>query len=314
MKCPKCGYLGFEHVERCRNCGYDFSLAPSAAVPELPIRSGADDDLSPLDDLSLVDAATAPPPAVAMTDATPDVDRLLGDLPRRPVAEKPRDELTLFAPEIADDEPLITRPSPPRPPLAVRRATPEVPRVRSEQPRPQSLDLTLDADHAGAETSRMTPGERASSAPWPPPRTERMPRAENAGIASRFVAVAIDLVILAVIDAIVVYFTMQICGLAFSDLDILPKGPLVAFLLVQNGGYLVAFTAGGQTLGKMAAGIRVVPTESASLDLGHAFLREFMWCVLALPAGLGFLTAFFSRDRRGLHDRFAGTRVVRATA
>jgi len=33
--------------------------------------------------------------------------------------------------------------------------------------------------------------------------------------------------------------------------------------------------------------------------------------VLAVPAGLGFLTAVLSRDHRGLHDRFAGTRVVR---
>jgi uncharacterized RDD family membrane protein YckC len=82
---------------------------------------------------------------------------------------------------------------------------------------------------------------------------------------------------------------------------------------VQNGGYLVAFTAGGQTLGKMAAGIRVVPAaDDAPLDLGRAFLRTLMWGVLAIPAGLGFLTALFSRDHRGLHDRFAGTRVVRA--
>ena len=52
----------------------------------------------------------------------------------------------------------------------------------------------------------------------------------------------------------------------------------------------MAFTAGGQTLGKMAAGIRVVPAEpGSSLDLGHAFLRELMWLVLAVPAGLGFL-------------------------
>ena len=106
---------------------------------------------------------------------------------------------------------------------------------------------------------------------------------------------------------------MQICGLTLEDLGILPKGPLLAFLLVQNGGYLVAFTAGGQTLGKMAAGIRVVPTESdASLDLGRAFLRDADVVLLAVPAGLGFLTALFSRDHRGLHDRFAGTRVVRA--
>ena len=26
MKCPKCGYLGFESGDRCRNCGYEFSL------------------------------------------------------------------------------------------------------------------------------------------------------------------------------------------------------------------------------------------------------------------------------------------------
>ena len=56
---------------------------------------------------------------------------------------------------------------------------------------------------------------------------------------------------------------MQICAISpLDDLSVLPKGPLLAFLLVQNGGYLVAFTAGGQTLGKMAAGIRVVPSDS----------------------------------------------------
>jgi uncharacterized RDD family membrane protein YckC len=62
----------------------------------------------------------------------------------------------------------------------------------------------------------------------------------------------------------------------------------------------------------MAAGIRVVPASSEStLDLGRALLRTTMWMVLAIPAGLGFLTAVLSRDHRGLHDRFAGTRVVR---
>ena len=26
VKCPKCDYLGFETGDRCKNCGYDFSL------------------------------------------------------------------------------------------------------------------------------------------------------------------------------------------------------------------------------------------------------------------------------------------------
>ena len=26
MKCPKCGYLGFDDVDRCRNCGYVYGV------------------------------------------------------------------------------------------------------------------------------------------------------------------------------------------------------------------------------------------------------------------------------------------------
>jgi uncharacterized RDD family membrane protein YckC len=136
---------------------------------------------------------------------------------------------------------------------------------------------------------------------------------EDATIGARFVAVVTDLLILAAIDAAVIYFTLQICGIGIDELGILPRAPLFAFLLVQNGGYLVAFTAGGQTLGKMLAGIKVVSTEPlASLGLGRAFVRELVWLVLAVPAGLGLLTVL-SRDRRGVHDRFAGTRVIRAS-
>jgi uncharacterized RDD family membrane protein YckC len=313
MKCPKCGYLGFERVERCRNCGYDFSLTSTVMVPDLPLRSG-DREPAPLDDLSLIDAATAAPPAIAMADASPDLDCVLGDssVAARHVSQESRAEPMLL--EAPDDEPLIKRASAPRPPLAVRRATPEVPRLRNEQPRAQALELALD-DEPDAPSSVLTPGQRAGRMPWPAPRSEQPgDHEENATVIARVLAVAIDLLLLAAIDTIVIYFTMQICGVTLADLGILPKGPLLAFLLVQNGGYLVAFTAGGQTLGKMAAGIRVVPTDSASLDLGHAFLRELMWFLLALPMGLGFVTALFSRDYRGLHDRFAGTRVVRATA
>ena len=64
----------------------------------------------------------------------------------------------------------------------------------------------------------------------------------------------------------------------------------------------------------MAAGIKVVPTQAdASLDLGRSLLRTLVWAALAVPAGLGFLTALFAHDRRGLHDLCAGTRVVRVS-
>jgi len=325
MKCPKCHYLGFERVDRCRNCGYDFSLTSQIPEPDFSIRRETETS-NPLEDLSLIDAASEWHAGPSMSDVGADLDRVFGEAaePARAammsmslaaVAELPRparrEELPLFGPPIPDDEPLITKASPPRQPLAVRRATPEVPRLRPEQqPRmTPSFDLALEVPDPSPLPIVM-PADRARAPSW-----DHDPGLENAAVCARFLAVIVDLLILAAIDAVVIYFTLQQCYLTIDDLALLPKGPLLAFLFVQNGGYLVAFTAGGQTLGKMVTGIRVVQSGSeGSLDLGHAFLRTLMWVVLAVPAGLGFVSALFSRDHRGLHDRFAGTRVVRASA
>jgi uncharacterized RDD family membrane protein YckC len=170
--------------------------------------------------------------------------------------------------------------------------------------RAANLDLALEPVQA---SRRPDPTGRASN------ETPAGEDGVDATVGARFVAVVVDLVILAAVDIGVVYFTMRICGIGIAELGILPWAPLVAFLLIQNGGYLVVFTAGGQTLGKMLAGIKVVSAEPrSSLDLGRAFVRELVWFALAVPAGLGLLTVL-SRDRRGVHDRFAGTRVIRAS-
>jgi uncharacterized RDD family membrane protein YckC len=52
----------------------------------------------------------------------------------------------------------------------------------------------------------------------------------------------------------------------------------------------------------------------ASVGLGSGFIRTAVWALMLAPAGLGFLTVLLNRDRRGLHDKLAGTRVVRAPA
>ncbi len=320
MKCPKCGYLGFEDVDRCRNCGYEFSLSEpadsaggaAAAIgsdvwinaqqdPELAIRPPASTP-HPLDDLALLDAAAARPRGQRFSDAGPDLDRVFGE-----PAEPPRPARRALGPTDSN-EPLITRPSPPRPPLAVRRSTPEVPRLRAEPSRLAALDLESEPppvppptmqSSAYAHQAQVASGIESGSG-------------EDADVGARVLAAAIDLSILGAIDVVVLYFTLQICGVTLIEWNLLPKIPLLGFLLVQNIGYLVAFTAGGQTLGKMAAGIRVVPADGESaLDFGRASLRTLVWIALAVPAGLGFLTAVMSRDHRGLHDRLAGPRVVR---
>ena len=297
MKCPKCGYLGFEHVDRCRNCGYEFSLADTTESVELPIRSAAPTP-DPLADLALVDAAAIPPKPT----------------PARPLAST---ELPLFGFSAEPDDRQI-EPARPRNVVLRRPAIADVPRRRLDAAREQMLPpnprLAIEPDvpftRPAWASSREVPEQREELERKVD--IEQRDDAADAGLATRLFAVLIDIGVLAAIDAVVVYFTLAICGMTLAELSLLPKGPLLAFLFVQNAGYLVAFTAGGQTLGKMLAGIKVVSDGSdEGLDLGRAALRTAVWVLLAVPAGLGFLTALFSNDHRGLHDRFAQTRVVR---
>jgi uncharacterized RDD family membrane protein YckC len=287
MKCPKCGYLGFERVDRCRNCGYEFSLASDAKVADLNLR-----DRSPGGDVSAGNE-------VALLKVT-----------EAPTAG-PTPDLPLFRALPAEDAPLITNPSPPRAPLAVRRATPELAKV-SPEPRAQAFDLGFDAEDAAPRATPRRPvaGRGSDTAASNAPVI-----IEDASLSARFLALILDVLILLGVDLLVVYLTLQLCGASWHEIGILPKAPLLAFLFVQNSGYLIAFTVGGRTLGKMAVGIKVVAAEAEEpLDLGRSVHRTLLWCALAIPAGLGFLTAFLTHDRRGLHNRLAGTRVVRDSA
>jgi uncharacterized RDD family membrane protein YckC len=67
---------------------------------------------------------------------------------------------------------------------------------------------------------------------------------------------------------------------------------------------------GGQTIGKMAVGIRVIADGRDSLDGGVAVQRTLAGVLSVLTFGLGFVPALFGSDRRALHDRLSRTRVV----
>jgi uncharacterized RDD family membrane protein YckC len=342
MKCPKCGYLGFETSDRCRNCGYDFSLSQHVPpAPELPLQQAGGAG-APLADLDLTARAT--PRDVERTPEL-DLDRLIGGqtvvaAPRLRVVEAPPAAVTaqarqssaaaergggeppakdgspsslpLFTPG-AKDAADATRVATPRragAPLSVRRSTPDVPKGRSARPpRPSprrddsGLALQLDSTPAAAPESSV-----------PPPRAPVAVQAPaSAGAVARLFAALIDLVLMGAVDSAVLYFTLAIAGLTVEELRLLPVVPLAAFLLLLNGGYLVTFTAaGGQTIGKMAAGIRVMNDDYQRVDFTGALLRAGGCVVSLLTIGMGFLPVFFSADGRTLQDRLAGTRVVRA--
>jgi uncharacterized RDD family membrane protein YckC len=125
------------------------------------------------------------------------------------------------------------------------------------------------------------------------------------------VAGTVDVTLLLVLDALVVGLTLRLAGLGVASLEVLPAAPLAAFLLLLDGGYLVVLTAtGGQTFGKMVAGIRVVNTSGRSVSSAAALIRATTMVLSLLAAGAGLIWMCTVRDRRGMHDRIAGTLVV----
>jgi uncharacterized RDD family membrane protein YckC len=131
----------------------------------------------------------------------------------------------------------------------------------------------------------------------------------------RGLAALLDLAILGAIDALVISFTLRLCGLDTSELGVLPPVPIILFFIIVNGGYLAAFTAaGGQTIGKMAFGLKVVGQSDAPVSAGASIVRTF-GCLLSIASlGIGFAPALLGAGGRALEDRLADTRVVRMSA
>jgi uncharacterized RDD family membrane protein YckC len=309
MRCPKCQYISFDSSDRCRNCGYEFALAPHPPALDLPIQTG-DEALGPLDDFPISEAT--PPPSATVAPGR----GVRGDsagAPPRPITSV--FDLPLFKDRaIDDDTPLVGPPAVPRQPLAVRRSSPVVPRA----PRVSTEEPVLDLDALEPDAAPLR------HVPWLP-KTELRPRIHSqsapatrslvtAGLVLRLFAGIVDGALLASICSVVLYITLEVCGLRFDQIRMLPVPPLAGFLLLLVGGYFVLLTAaGGQTLGKMAAGIRVVPVDSDDrVSLGHSAMRAAGYLVSLLPAGLGLVPALVHADHRALHDRLADTRVVKA--
>jgi uncharacterized RDD family membrane protein YckC len=305
VKCPKCSYLGFETGDRCRNCGYDFSLIAHhdtrPVEPDLELRSASAADTRDVSDwLIRLEEASAVP----------------SSRNERESRHSRESKLPLFNSSSVGkgDEPLIKLPVTPRPPLAVRR-TPDHPRMRAVPNAIRPVDRVPALEFGETSGGVHHRDDRPSVPSLPMSRAsvpqQRIASFDASGPLIRVVAAVIDHVLLGAIDLAVIYFTLRIFGLSMNEWTVLPAVPLMAFLLVLKMAYFYAFTTvGGQTIGKMAMRIRVVTEDNASIDATLALQRTLLGAASTAMLGLGLLPAFFDPERRAFHDRVVHTRVI----
>jgi uncharacterized RDD family membrane protein YckC len=138
--------------------------------------------------------------------------------------------------------------------------------------------------------------------------------ANDAALTERLLAGLIDLGIVTAMNGAVIYFTLRLTALSPSELAALPMVPLAVFLAMLTVSYSAGLTgAGGQTICKMALGLKVIAADGGRPSWSATFARTFAYLVSVLPVGLGFVMAALTRDKRTLHDRLAATRVVKVS-
>jgi len=125
---------------------------------------------------------------------------------------------------------------------------------------------------------------------------------EYMGFGIRFGAALIDGVIVSIITGV-------LFGLTLTHWSPFPMFWSLPLLLL----YYWLFTGlRGQTLGKMAFGIKVVNAQGDRPGLGVAALREVLGKLISTIAlYLGFLWIAFDDNKQGWHDKIAGTCVVK---
>jgi uncharacterized RDD family membrane protein YckC len=128
-----------------------------------------------------------------------------------------------------------------------------------------------------------------------------------ADIGRRFVASLIDGMITGIPTIIIVLIwlgTINTAGPRFaSPLFWIPSVLSVVYQAMM-------LKARGQTLGKMAMKVKVVRPDGSAISGGQAWGREVSRAFLGLLYIVDYLPAFFTKDRRTIHDMLAGTRVV----
>ena len=74
--------------------------------------------------------------------------------------------------------------------------------------------------------------------------------------------------------------------------------------------FTVLHSYGGQTLGKVFMGIRVVSEDGLLLPVGASFLRLVGYLLSMMPLGAGFLWAAVDKNHAAWHDKLACSRVI----
>jgi uncharacterized RDD family membrane protein YckC len=140
-------------------------------------------------------------------------------------------------------------------------------------------------------------------------KEQSVPDAAHASLARRLGSLCYEALLLAAI--------LFVAGWVFLVVERLLPAALArpifqAYLLAITAAYFIyCWIRSGQTLPMKTWRVRVVTKDGSALNLRQAVLRYLFALVSIALCGGGFWWALVDRDGQFLHDRLAGTRIMR---
>lgn len=130
-----------------------------------------------------------------------------------------------------------------------------------------------------------------------------------AGFWMRFWAYLLDLVVIGSINRLLIYPVFRAFDLSLAETSMF--APIAILTALTFYLYFVLMTKFlGQTLGKMAFGIKVIPLKGDSLSWGTVLFREWIGRFISSAILILYIVVAFLPKKQGLHDLFADTTVI----
>ncbi len=134
-----------------------------------------------------------------------------------------------------------------------------------------------------------------------------------ANVWKRFVASLIDGIVLYILQAVVGFVIGLAIGGAAGE-----EGAGVAVLVASVAGIVIGWlyyaiqesSPKQATIGKQAMGLVVTDMNGEKVSFVKASIRHFAKFLSALILMIGYIMAFFTEKKQGLHDMIAGTLIL----
>ncbi|MBE9536471.1 MAG: RDD family protein [Proteobacteria bacterium] len=314
MNCPKCGYVSFDHLDECKNCGQDL-LEHKA---RLGIKSFKKNEASELP-LVLENPQELLPPRHNETaietestgtetesDEGPEIETGISSIEDDDEMDVPDPEEDPFFP---DDLPVDTSDD---------TLSAKLDYIFEDKEEGAAIGDSLQMPLVFTERSKNPIIEETLSG-----KTGQegiVPLVSKTVFLKRGLAFGLDCAILLGTLCLFLYLGLFILkSKALISTAALTMGiittkllvPIIFLSLVVSAAYFSFFHGTtGQTPGKMLFDLKVVGQDNGAVGMDKAFLRWFGYIVSALPLMGGFLMALKDKNGQALHDRIAGTYVV----